>query len=402
MNQFILFKTGDNQLLVIGNFPGGATNLNSFFRAYKTSETKQCLPYEWFDHPDKLRNTKLPTSDAFYSRLRCCDLLEAERNDYVNLLKSGMTTAPAVVKLTVSKPPPTGVEKYQYPQNFLKQEKMSSFKDFFASITINMPFSLLKQCKNWKLFTTTNALVCWNLIVPYQTWPTFFTQITFNLSHLTEADEGLLKKIREDIVGGPSIVFTRQAVVDETSVWKSTNICKSIVGIEASQLYHYSVFQPISPKITRLGNLIPSQVDSHLDKTGLAVLKRWSCVILKELHQNVKLKASLQQSIRSKLIASVFMGFVLIATLCMKPWVARTTFIFVTKSAHQSLRRLLNVVLRRESSKKQNESLHNKKASLSLKCGIVSSGDCNRQTEMSRNVSRKTFHTDVQLTLSNY
>ena len=34
----------------------------------------------------------------------------------------------------------------------------------------------------------------------------------------TENDRDLLQKIREDKVGGPSIVFTRRAVVDETFV----------------------------------------------------------------------------------------------------------------------------------------------------------------------------------------
>ena len=40
----------------------------------------------------------------------------------------------------------------------------------------------------------------------------------------TEADENLLEKNREDVVGGPSIVFTRKAVVDETFIRKSTNV----------------------------------------------------------------------------------------------------------------------------------------------------------------------------------
>ena len=53
----------------------------------------------------------------------------------------------------------------------------------------------------------------------------------------TEADKDLLEEIREDVVGGPSIVFTRKAVVDVTFIRKSTNICKSFVGIDASQLY---------------------------------------------------------------------------------------------------------------------------------------------------------------------
>ena len=40
-----------------------------------------------------------------------------------------------------------------------------------------------------------------------------------------EGDKDFLEKIRED-VGGPSIVFTRKAVVDETLIRKSTNLCK--------------------------------------------------------------------------------------------------------------------------------------------------------------------------------
>ena len=52
---------------------------------------------------------------------------------------------------------------------------------------------------------------------------------------ITEGGEDLLEKIREDVVGGPSTVFTRKTFVDETFVAKSTNLCKSIVGIGSSQ-----------------------------------------------------------------------------------------------------------------------------------------------------------------------
>ena len=59
----------------------------------------------------------------------------------------------------------------------------------------------------------------------------------------TEGDKDLLEKFRED-VGGPSIISTRKAVVDETFFRKSSNLCKSIVGIDASHLYPYSMCQP--------------------------------------------------------------------------------------------------------------------------------------------------------------
>ena len=61
----------------------------------------------------------------------------------------------------------------------------------------------------------------------------------------TVSDKDLLEKIREDMVGGPSIVFTGKAVVDKTFIRKSSILCKSIVGIDASQLYPYSKCQPM-------------------------------------------------------------------------------------------------------------------------------------------------------------
>ena len=75
------------------------------------------------------------------------------------------------------------------------------------------------------------------------------------------------------------------------------------------------------PVFIRVGISFQKRVDSHLDKTRPAALRIWSCPISNEQDQNVKLKASLQQADRRKLTASVLMGFVLIATLCLKPWV---------------------------------------------------------------------------------
>ena len=55
----------------------------------------------------------------------------------------------------------------------------------------------------------------------------------------------MCEKIREDMTGGPSIFFTRQAVVDETYIRNSSNVCKSTVGIDASQLYPFSMCQDL-------------------------------------------------------------------------------------------------------------------------------------------------------------
>ena len=45
------------------------------------------------------------------------------------------------------------------------------------------------------------------------------------------------------MTGGPSNVFNRKVAVVEAFIRKSSNICKSIVGIDASQLYPSSICQ---------------------------------------------------------------------------------------------------------------------------------------------------------------
>ena len=65
VNQFISFKFGDIQPVVTMNFLGGAISLDSFLKAFKTSETKLLFPYGWLDCRDKMQNTKLSPFDVF-------------------------------------------------------------------------------------------------------------------------------------------------------------------------------------------------------------------------------------------------------------------------------------------------------------------------------------------------
>ena len=245
-NQLISFKLGEIQLLDRTNFLGGATSLDSFLRAYKTSETKGFFPSDWFDHPDKMQNEELPPYDAIYSKLRSCNPTEAEYMNYVNLLKSGLNREQAVVKLKLSKPPPTGIEYYQYLQQIWKQEQMSSFSDFLRWFNKKDVVPTLEAMQKMIVFYHDKDIDMLKLgcILPNLANICLHKSTDAKFYPFTEGDEDLLEKIRQD-VGGPSIVFTRKAVVDETFIRKPTNICKSIVGIDASQLYPYSMCQPM-------------------------------------------------------------------------------------------------------------------------------------------------------------
>ena len=124
-NGFVSFKFGDVQLLDIMKFLGGATTLDSFLKAHKTSEMKGYFPYEWFDTPKKLDEQHLPSYDEFYST----NPLDKEFDDYQKLLNTGITEEQALKKLGFKTKPPTGLENHSYLKSIWEQENMTTFRN---------------------------------------------------------------------------------------------------------------------------------------------------------------------------------------------------------------------------------------------------------------------------------
>ena len=189
------------------NFPGGATSLESFLKAYRKSESKRFFPYEWFHHPDKMQNLELPPYDAFYSKLRSGNPLETEYTDYANLLKSGLTTEQAVIKLKLSKPPPTGIEKYHYLQ---------LMQNFIPSLREIMTY--------WKIFEKTS--------------------LVDHLSFL-HAKQLLMKLLSENL----------------------KTYANLLLELMRANYTPTRCANPCPPVIIRVGISIQKPVDSHLDKT---------------------------------------------------------------------------------------------------------------------------------------
>ena len=95
------------------NFLGGATNIDSFPKAYKASETKGFFPFDWFDCPKKMNNSELPPYDAFFSKPRIANPLEKDHSDYQKSFSCGLKTEERPSKMKLFKPPPSGEENYQ-------------------------------------------------------------------------------------------------------------------------------------------------------------------------------------------------------------------------------------------------------------------------------------------------
>ena len=137
----------------------------------------------------------------------------------------------------------TGTESYSYLQSVCENSFMRYFSDF------------LKWYNNKDVVPTLEVLL--KMIEFYHNKGIDMLRLGLTLPNLAniclhkstdskfhpfgESDKDLLEKIRGDMVGGPLIVFTRKAVVDETFIRKSSNLCKSLVGIDADQIYPYSM-----------------------------------------------------------------------------------------------------------------------------------------------------------------
>ena len=97
------FELGEVQLLDIMNFLDGATSLDSFLKAYRTSETiDSFLPYEWFRCPQKMNTSELPPYDEFFSKLRNVNPLENDYSDDQKILSCGLKTEEALSKMKFS------------------------------------------------------------------------------------------------------------------------------------------------------------------------------------------------------------------------------------------------------------------------------------------------------------
>ena len=86
LNQLVSFKFGKAQLLDLFNYLGGATCLVSSMKAYKTSLTKSCFQYEWFNIPENLNNTQLFHYDAFFGKLLKYSTFEKVESKLQNLI----------------------------------------------------------------------------------------------------------------------------------------------------------------------------------------------------------------------------------------------------------------------------------------------------------------------------
>ena len=226
-------------------FLGGATSLDSFLEAYQPEETKGYFPYEWFDSSTILDCNHLPPYDSFFSKLKNLNPLEKDFCQFKKMMESGKGELDVLRELGLKEKPLSGRENYALLEKMWKMEKMKFFRDFLRWYNNKDVVPTLQAMKKMMKFYQDQKIDMLKLgcTLPNLANICLHKSMDRKFYPFIEADKDLHEKIRSEMTGGPSIVFTRKAVVDKTFIRRSNNICKAIVGIDASQLYPLSMCQ---------------------------------------------------------------------------------------------------------------------------------------------------------------
>ena len=212
-NTFMCFSTRKLRFLDILNFLAPGYSYDKYLKAYGCELQKGHFPYEYMDGIGKLEDCALPTQETFYSRLKNEHISDAD---------------------------------YALCQVAWRDNRMKTMRDFLMWYNnrdvvpfldaIDKQFAFYKQ-QNIDMFKDGVSVPGLTLLHLFNELPsnTFFT--VFNQ---TNSDLHLL--VKDNIVGGPAIIFHRYHEKDITKI-RGEETCRSIVGYDANALYLWALMQ---------------------------------------------------------------------------------------------------------------------------------------------------------------
>ena len=206
-------------------------------------------------------------------------------------------------KLRLKEVPPSGVDNYNYLKVVWEEEQMSAFRDFVKWYNNKDVVPTLEAMQKMMEFYHNKGIDMLKLECTLPNLANICLHKSKNLKYFpfVESDQDLHDKIREDMTGGPSIVFTRKAVVDQTYIRNSENIGKSIVGIDACQLYPFSMCQEMPTGLYTRWELDTNSQKLKARTNKSRTFVKWSRLICSQNAQNAKLKAIIQPGNRKRL-----------------------------------------------------------------------------------------------------
>ena len=225
-NSLMCVETEKLRILDISNYLA-PTSYSGYLEAFHIAEKKGYFPYEYVKSFDQLFERCLPPYEAFYSSLRGKNSLD-EGGDEAE-----------------------GRKRWEGLQNLWREHNMENLMAMLRwynnlDVTcfvqaVEKQFALYREHFKIDIFKEGISLPGISLKYAMQT-----TDANFAL--YGEKFKWVYKELREAVIGGPSIIFSRYHEKDITKIRPSkygeaAETCRAVVGVDANSLYLWSFAQ---------------------------------------------------------------------------------------------------------------------------------------------------------------
>ena len=221
-NKIMFLLTSGFRFLDIMNYLGPGTTYERWVKAYDCKTTKSWLPYEWFDNIKKLNYPGLPDYPDWYSKLKNGFTLKISewKACKETFWEKGMKTFKDWVRYYNNLDVAPGLEALEKMRNFYTGKGIDIMKDAVSIPGVSLHY-LLKGAIERK-------------------------------AELYAPSKEAYEMLKEAVVGGPSLVFTRYHEVGKTRIRSHqytiprdgevitgahAKLCENILGYDANALY---------------------------------------------------------------------------------------------------------------------------------------------------------------------
>ena len=213
-NSFMCLSTDKLKFLDIINYLAPGYSYGKYLKAYGCELEKGHFPYEYMDDLLKLDDRALPPQSAFFSRLT----------------NEGISD-----------------EEYARCQAVWRDNRMTTMRDYLIWYNNRdvEPFleAIAKQARFYRdrhidIFKDGISVPGLTLLYLFNGLPPDTNFVTFNQ---TKGD--LHQLVKDNIVGGPAIIFHRYHEKGVTRIRGGEELCRAIVGYDANALYLWALMQ---------------------------------------------------------------------------------------------------------------------------------------------------------------
>ena len=213
-NTFMCFATKKLKFLDICNYLAPGVSYAKYLTAYGCQLEKGHFPYEYMNDLCKLDDQALPTQTAFFSQLKNEGISDTDYAACQAVWRDNrMTTMRDYLIWYNNRDVEPFLEAIAKQATFYHDQHIDIFKDGISvpGLTLLYLFNDLPPDTHFVNFNRTNS--------------------------------DLHQLVKDNIVGGPAIIFHRYHEKDVTKIRGGDELCRAIVGYDANALYLWAIMQ---------------------------------------------------------------------------------------------------------------------------------------------------------------